>query len=440
MEGQVKSSEVQQSEREQLLGAKNSALLIELDNVKSSMDACHGKLESLQNENGKLLDESEILKSVKDEMDNRYKSLTAERDSLATTIDKMKSDLTVQLATFNTELNETKQNYKTLMDESEVTKQDLTHHREKLEQSQNELKELTESNINLKSVNQLADENTQELNEVVLNLHNEMSSLQTERTGLLQRVDNHEEELLTIRKEKEAMVDKLLDVQSQLKSTQELKTKTESELETVKVDLDHLKQEHENLKVEKEEQSKLAIQDAQTSEVFSELQPIIKELTDDLDMPNAPVSPKPSHDSVSASDQKALEGELKEREELIKSQNDQVAHLESIKDQLEADLEQLKNQFNDLIAEKEKLVEDLNQSRADCEQLANELVSQYNRFTQEKIDYETELKSAYDEKFEIVIQEKEVEADELEKDFNLQIAEKVGEFNVKILGTDFYIF
>ena len=163
-----------------------------------------------------------------------------------------------------------------------------------------------------------------------------------------------------------------------------------------------------------------------------------QELTDDLESPNAPErSPKSQKDTVNVSDFKAMEDELVERENLIKVQIDQIANLESQKDKLETDLEQVRSQFANLTTEKEKLVEDVNQSRADCEQLANELVSQYNRFLQEKQEYEAKLKSQFDEKLEILVQEKESEADELEKDFNTQIAEKVAEFNRKIEGTDF---
>ena len=68
--------------------------------------------------------------------------------------------------------------------------------------------------------------------------------------------------------------------------------------------------------------------------------------------------------------------------------------------------------------------------------MANEIVSQYNRFNSEKEEFEDDMKKTFDNKFENILAEKETEADQLEKDFNQQLSEKIDEFNNKIQGTD----
>ena len=100
-------------------------------------------------------------------------------------------------------------------------------------------------------------------------------------------------------------------------------------------------------------------------ELASELQPIIEDLTNDFKIfeksASTPNSPIRFEDTVAASDMKAIEVELLERENLIKSQNNKIEELENIQIQLESEKERLDKELENLTTEKEKLVEDLNQ-------------------------------------------------------------------------------
>ena len=187
-------------------------------------------------------------------------------------------------------------------------------------------------------------------------------------------------------------------------------------------------------------QQKMQSSEAQTSQLvatFNEsvVQPLMaeiesEEVISEEALLELPVSTNP--DPVVTSDLRAIESELVERENLIQTQNHDLAYFESQKERLEAELDSLRKALEAVQSEKDKLVQELNNSQKEREQLADELVSQYNRFAEEKSEFEEQMKIAFNEKLEVFAQEKETEADELEQDFNLQIAEKVAEFNIKI--------
>lgn len=122
-----------------------------------------------------------------------------------------------------------------------------------------------------------------------------------------------------------------------------------------------------------------------------------------------------------------MEGELKENKELIDRLNNHVTNLEG-------NIEQNNAQMEKLTAEKEKLIEDLNQKDLELEKIAAELVAQHSRFSLEKVEFENDVKVKFDQQMIALIQEKESEADEMENDFNEQLAEKVSEFNTKMQG------
>ena len=153
----MNSTELQQSEREKLLDARNSALIVELDTTKCSLDACHEKLATLQSQNSKLIDEAEILKSVKSDLDNQYETLAAERDQLNNEIEKIKSDFTAQTARFaddhldqenkhQTELAGQILKYQTVMAQLDAANVELEKVRETVLTRENEIKSATEAN------------------------------------------------------------------------------------------------------------------------------------------------------------------------------------------------------------------------------------------------------------------------------------------------------
>ena len=122
-----------------------------------------------------------------------------------------------------------------------------------------------------------------------------------------------------------------------------------------------------------------------------------------------------------------MEAELKENKELIDRLNNHVTNLEG-------NIEQNNARIEKLTVEKEKLVEDLNQKDLELEKIAAELVAQHSRFSLEKVEFENDVKVKFDQQMIALIQEKESEADEMENDFNEQLAEKVSEFNTKMQG------
>ena len=118
---------------------------------------------------------------------------------------------------------------------------------------------------------------------------------------------------------------------------------------------------------------------------------------------------------------------MKENKELIDRLNNHVTNLEG-------NIEQNNAQIEKLTVEKEKLIEDLNQKDLELEKIAAELVAQHSRFSLEKVEFENDVKVKFDQQMIALIQEKESEADEMENDFNEQLAEKVSEFNTKMQG------
>ena len=122
-----------------------------------------------------------------------------------------------------------------------------------------------------------------------------------------------------------------------------------------------------------------------------------------------------------------MEEELKENKELIDRLNNHVTNLEGEKEQFTSMIEKV-------TTEREKLIETVNQKDLELEKIAAELVAQHSRFSKEKLDFENEVKVKFDQQMVALIQEKETEADEMENDFNDQLAEKVSEFNNKMQG------
>ena len=122
-----------------------------------------------------------------------------------------------------------------------------------------------------------------------------------------------------------------------------------------------------------------------------------------------------------------MEEELKENKELIDRLNNHVTNLEGEKEQFTSMIEKV-------TTEREKLIEIVNQKDLELEKIAAELVAQHSRFSKEKLDFENEVKVKFDQQMVALIQEKETEADEMENDFNDQLAEKVSEFNNKMQG------
>ena len=122
-----------------------------------------------------------------------------------------------------------------------------------------------------------------------------------------------------------------------------------------------------------------------------------------------------------------MEEELKENKELIDRLNNHVTNLEGEKEQFTSMIEKG-------TTEREKLIEIVNQKDLELEKIAAELVAQHSRFSKEKLEFENEVKVKFDQQMVALIQEKETEADEMENDFNDQLAEKVSEFNNKMQG------
>ena len=122
-----------------------------------------------------------------------------------------------------------------------------------------------------------------------------------------------------------------------------------------------------------------------------------------------------------------MEEELKENKELIDRLNNHVTNLEGEKEQFTSMIEKG-------TTEREKLIESVNQKDLELEKIAAELVAQHSRFSKEKLEFENEVKVKFDQQMVALIQEKETEADEMENDFNDQLAEKVSEFNNKMQG------
>jgi len=119
---------------------------------------------------------------------------------------------------------------------------------------------------------------------VILDLHNELAHVKSRHDEFEQKLTQTQSDLEKSYSEKSGLTEKLVQVQAQLVSAAELKTKTESELDNVKLELNKLaeelkitkseKAEKENLLVEKE---RILVENAQKSEALSELQPIIQD-------------------------------------------------------------------------------------------------------------------------------------------------------------------